>query len=192
MTSTITRPTTGELFKLAAKIHQGNKERGFWDKERNQGEILMLCVSELAEALEADRKGKSADVESYLFALQQNKVSFLKDSFLRHIKDSRGDELADTVIRLLDYAHFLYENNLASDVYHRSEYELENMGENFAANLLSITNSIYCLTDFAEDVFMPIYQVEQLCEKMDIDLWFHVRHKLKYNSTRAHKHGKKY
>lgn len=44
-------------------IHQFNIDRGWWHdihtgaaKERNVGEILMLAVSELSEALEGDRK----------------------------------------------------------------------------------------------------------------------------------------
>ena len=35
--------------------HSIAKEKGFWDKERNIGEALMLIVTELAEAMEAHR-----------------------------------------------------------------------------------------------------------------------------------------
>src|SRR5690606_17972671 len=38
-------------------IFQINKAKGFWDNERNIGELLMLVVSELGEAIEAHRKG---------------------------------------------------------------------------------------------------------------------------------------
>ena len=46
------------LNDAANKIHQNAKEKGFWDEERETGTLLMLCVSELSEALEADRKDK--------------------------------------------------------------------------------------------------------------------------------------
>ena len=37
------------LTELSKEIHQDNKEKGFWDEERNIGEMLMLIVSELGE-----------------------------------------------------------------------------------------------------------------------------------------------
>ena len=50
-------------------------DKGFWDKERNIGEILMLCVTELSEAMEAYRCGD---------------------------EDNFNEEIADTFIRLFD------------------------------------------------------------------------------------------
>ena len=55
--------------------HATAKEKGFWDKERNVGEALMLVVTELAEAMEGYRH---------------------KDH------DNFREELADTFIRLFD------------------------------------------------------------------------------------------
>lgn len=59
----------------ATLCHRIAREKGFWDHSRNTGELLMLVVSELAEALEADRKD-----------------------------DRKGfrEEIADTFIRLFD------------------------------------------------------------------------------------------
>ena len=41
--------------EIVKEIHETNKSKGFWDKDRNIGELLMLTVSELSEALEAHR-----------------------------------------------------------------------------------------------------------------------------------------
>lgn len=68
------------LKELIERSHKGAKEKGFWDNERNVGELLMLTTSELGEALEAHRKGR--------FGLKQ--------------KDTFEDEIADTFIRLFD------------------------------------------------------------------------------------------
>ena len=51
------------------------KEKGFWNKERNIGEALMLIVTELAEAMEGYRHKDDANFR---------------------------EELADTFIRLFD------------------------------------------------------------------------------------------
>ena len=81
------------LNELAEEIYQNNKGKGFWDKERNVGEMLMLVTSELGEAMEAHRKGRFANLEAY--------EEFSED-FEDAIKDTFEDEIADSVIRLLD------------------------------------------------------------------------------------------
>ncbi len=75
------------LNRLADRVHEANGK--WWVdietgelKERNTGEILMLCASELAEALEGDRKD-------------------LQDDKLKHRK-MFDVELVDCMIRLLD------------------------------------------------------------------------------------------
>lgn len=62
---------------------------------------LMLTVSELSEALEANRKGNRA----VLAGCDPNTHDF-KESFELSVKDSFEDELADTCIRLFDLAEW--------------------------------------------------------------------------------------
>ena len=85
-----------EAIKLAATllqtlIHEDNKAAGWWTDIKNDGplipnvgEKLMLCVSELAEAMEGHRKN-------------------LPDDKLPH-RSMLEVELADAVIRILDLA----------------------------------------------------------------------------------------
>ena len=77
--------------QLQKVCHALASEAGWWNDpetgkrvERNTGELLMLCVSELAEAMEADRKS-------------------LKDDHLPQ-RDGLEVELADCVIRIFDLA----------------------------------------------------------------------------------------
>ena len=63
----------------------------------------MLIVSELSEALEADRKNKHAALNS--FNCRKNERSCIEDfqaDFQELIKDTFEDEIADTFIRLFD------------------------------------------------------------------------------------------
>lgn len=96
-----------EIKKIAQEIHQNNVEKGFWeDKQtKNVGEVLMLCVSELSEALEAHRKNKFANLVQ--FNQDRQSTPFHENSatiqaFKDNIKDTFEDEIADTVIRLID------------------------------------------------------------------------------------------
>jgi NTP pyrophosphatase (non-canonical NTP hydrolase) len=61
------------------------KEHGWWDRPREVGEVLMLVVTELSEAMEAHRSG-GTDSEKI-------------PGFTR-----LEEELADAIIRLLDFA----------------------------------------------------------------------------------------
>lgn len=47
------------LNKLASDIHEANVEKGFWDDHRPLTETTMLIVTELAEAVEEERAGRS-------------------------------------------------------------------------------------------------------------------------------------
>tara|TARA_R110000868_G_scaffold218820_1_gene469638 strand:- start:229 stop:627 length:399 start_codon:yes stop_codon:yes gene_type:complete len=99
--------------KLISQAHQVAKDKGFWEQERNKPEMLMLIVSEVAEALEALRKDHYADkavVESLVHDLELDRTDeeFMlkainwKTSFEQCVKSSFEDELADVSIRLFD------------------------------------------------------------------------------------------
>lgn len=96
-----------KIKEIAKEIHEVNVNNGFWeDKEtKNIGEVLMLCVSELSEALEAHRKDRFADLDAFAtFTMFVNNDSgnTMDIAFVEYIKDTFEDELADTVIRIFD------------------------------------------------------------------------------------------
>jgi len=98
---------------LIAQAHGTAKEKGFWETERNVSEMLMLIVSELAEAQEALRKELKCNHEmaSQLhqdIELDRTDEEFIlrvlawKSAFETHIKSTFEDEIADVAIRLFD------------------------------------------------------------------------------------------
>jgi NTP pyrophosphatase (non-canonical NTP hydrolase) len=116
----------GEIFTennsyLRCPVCGGNGE----NPNKNTGELLMLIVSELGEALEAHRKWRFAN-------WNWAEVNF-KDGFVTGIKDTFEDEIADVFIRLFD-----------------------------------------------------------MCGYLDVDIEKHIYAKMKFNSTRKKRHGKRY
>lgn len=138
-------PITMGIKETMVAVYEANKAKGFWDEKRNIGEMLMLVTSELAEALEANRKSRDVNIDGFRADMKNISISddfvfdttFEKDefklSFEQNIKDTFEDEIADAVIRLFD-----------------------------------------------------------ISAGLGIDLEFHIKAKMKYNSLRPYKHGKKY
>jgi NTP pyrophosphatase (non-canonical NTP hydrolase) len=93
------------LNDLARDIHRNAISKGFYEKPVECGTQLMLVVSELAEALEADRKDRRADLVAFNSKRQrtlQTGIDPFANKFESHIKDTFEDEIADAIIRLLD------------------------------------------------------------------------------------------
>ncbi len=98
-----------DINELCRKAHKNAINKGFYKKAREKGTLLMLIVSELGEALEADRKNRYANNSIY-YGLQaveeapeENKINMFETC----IKDTFEDELADAVIRIADLAGYL-------------------------------------------------------------------------------------
>lgn len=91
------------LNELAKQYHERAKAKGFWDEPRETGTLLMLIVSELSEALEADRKNKYTNKNTLVKLLYENDPTQFVPIFQNDVKDTFEDEIADVFIRLLDF-----------------------------------------------------------------------------------------
>jgi hypothetical protein len=86
------------LNELCTAAHAAAVAKGWYERHRDMPELLMLVVSELSEALEADRNGKRSD-----FNPAEYITGAVSDSaFVFGVKDSVEDEIADAVIRIAD------------------------------------------------------------------------------------------
>ena len=189
---------TEELNSLKERAYKTAVAHGFHEEEKPDAYWLGLVMSEMGEAINADQKGLHAD--AVLFNDDLSKMSF-KDSFEAHIKDSVEDELADVVIRLLDFAG-LKGYELSTDEYLDSFIlsALEELKTSGLPGLLLFF--IYALSynsrfhDLEKCVCRTIRIISGCFYKMtggsDCDLWWFVKQKMRYNETRPRMNGKKY
>lgn len=71
--------------EVAADIHGVAVSKGWWDKPRNDGEIIALVHSELSEALEGLREDAQSDKIPGFLAVEE--------------------ELADAIVRIMDVSY---------------------------------------------------------------------------------------
>ena len=91
------------LNELRDRAYKTACEHGFHDEELSNEHCLCLVISELMEAVEADRKGKQPLIEQFNCGMSYPKNN-LKQVYDCCIKGTVAEELADAVIRLLDLA----------------------------------------------------------------------------------------
>ena len=75
---------------------------GFHDLKYGETYYLGLVLSEVGEIINADRKGKHADLKAYETAVKTTENAL--QAFETYIKDTVEDDFADVVINLLDFA----------------------------------------------------------------------------------------
>lgn len=179
-------------------------EHGWYDEEHSLIHHLMLVITELSEAVNADRIGKYAQrkmFERESVTPQLNPEEHWCYCYQTFIKDTVEDELADAAIRILSLLG-KHEVKLDEELFKK---ETINEGLKDANQRLSQGFLL------SEDVFFLSYELTHLQDEgsnltldtillhlimtafgRNIDLFWHIEQKLKYNESRPYKHGKKY
>ena len=159
---------------------------------KNIGELLMLIISELGEALEAHRCGrfvaKHTDMLEWIDETSLDNDHWIK-LFEINIKNTFEDELADVFIRLFDLCGYL---GIEPKIVHFSviDESVTNMGE----MLFCVTKEIVKISDHHRGAFMEssLDLLDSICEKSNIPIEKYIKAKMAYNRTRPRKHGKEY
>lgn len=186
---------TEELNTLKEHAYKIAADHGFHNNTKPDIYWLGLVMSEAGEAINADRKVKYADIKGY-----ESKEFPFSTLFEKYIKDSIEDEVADIVIRLLDFAGMKkyelaitqHEHDIAArylstiDKYTLSGFFFDLIGslsEAFDIGFLAagVNNTICILADCFKKL-----------TNSDKDLWWFVDKKMSYNKIRPMLNGKKY
>ena len=180
------------LAKLQQRIWDVATAHGWHEQPIPTAQYCGLIMTEMAEAVEADRNGRRADMESFnerMSNLDGSDECF-KEMYKRYIKGSIEEEFADVVIRVLEMAQEVHGDRMrwlgyypCGQVYHEDKSFIENawyfIREVLNWGTMNISDSVSFMFDWAQD--------------LGIDLWQHIEWKMKYNELRPYKHGgKKY
>lgn len=191
---------TNEFIKRA---HGCACRHGFHDVELSVEHCMMLVVTEVAEMVEADHKGKYAQMAMYESQKNTPQPENLKEAhkkfcFETFIKDSVEDEMADVMIRLYDMCGVfgIEFNESYLGVSMVDEYN-EVRGRSFTEKAFMLCGMLCSGVDrdeFPLDVVLgsALSFVECWAKDMGVDLVWHIENKMRYNESRSIRHGKQY
>lgn len=184
-----------DLQKLSQEAFETAKAHSWHDNELPDEHWLMLIITEIAEAVQADRKNLHANTDVFKSLTPYNaNVSYSDTKFIHlfsiFIKNSVEDELCDIIIRCLDLAAL-------------RGISLQYVDEFLAGGVNAITDPFpIVMYHLCEE--LTLYK-ECLCEKLNavialiiaycrqngIDIDFFVEQKMRFNKLRDYKHGNK-
>ena len=186
-------------YELAKEVHANAVAKGFWDDPYNYRHYFMLTITELSEAVEAHRNGRIASIPE---GIEDFPDKAFIPSFESHIKDTVEDELADTLIRLLDIYGYIIDNNsetsdITKAVMTNYEFALDSVGVSgeftiWAFAIVQNLNDKPIAHTTLRKVYNGLCTLLCMTEYFRIDLERYVRLKMRYNATRPRLHGKKY
>ncbi|MGL5681684.1 MAG: hypothetical protein ACRDDZ_01350 [Marinifilaceae bacterium] len=172
---------------LARDIYECAKERGFHDESHSDAHYLMMIITEVTEAIEADRKGKRANLKQYNEWMGSDIVykHNFTNAYNEWIKGSIEEELTDIVIRILDYAHARGDGMFME--------KLPDYYPKFVENH-TFTEIMFDLTEELSKGWTAhaINKIKHLSIHMRINLEFFIGIKMSYNQTRSKLHDKGY
>ena len=186
-----------DLNKLRDEAFETAKAHGWHDEEYSNEHFLMLIITEIAEAVQADRKDKHADVAKFkeyqtyygtFLPSEEIRTIRFREDFEAYIKNSVEDELSDVVIRCLDLAglrgiNLSYERRFKEKTSKFIPFPV------FAYLLTSIAaNQLYNLKFILSGL---IGNIIIYCRQNNIDIEFFIEQKMRYNRLREYKHGNK-
>ena len=190
---------TEMLNALKEKAHTWAVEHGFYEEVKPDAFYLGLVMSEAGEAINADRKGMHADTKGFEEIEAAEKDFPFAENFKAHIKDSVEDEIADIVIRMLDFAglrgyelKFVEDYTISDPVFPVLERE------GLVSALFRLNYAIgyyYERCSLGTGINKLIFIYSECFGKMtgsDKDLWWFVEQKMRYNDLRPRLNGKKY
>lgn len=184
------------LNKLAKDIHKTACDHGWWEEDRPFAEIIALCHSELSEALEEYRNDRP------MIYYYKTEDVILRDRLVPwlDIENANGRklegiavELADTIIRILDYCgkegidieEILSERRAGNDTYTLPELIAECHYQ--LAEAYKAITKMYKHLHLAECINL----IQFWCSENGINIEETIRIKHEYNKGREWKHGGK-
>ena len=201
--------TQKELASLAEDNFKNAEKHGFYTESTEIETELMLIITEMSEAVQADRHNRHGSIEDYESEIQMGRD--IPTAYKNTLEGTVESEFADIAIRILSLLGWMNSKTpikLKSDSILADEYGISKIQFKIqnTINKGSIAKDLYRLngrlswfvdnescswfvSDTLQDILMRVFAI---AHNHNIDLMEHIKLKMKYNETRPYLHGYKY
>lgn len=201
--------TQKKLASLAEDAFKIADKHGFYPEDTDISTALMLIITEMSEAVQADRKNRHGSIEDYESEIQMGRD--FPTAYKNALEGTVESEFADIAIRILSLLGWinsktpikLKSDNILADEYEigKIQYKIQNTINkgSIAKDLFRLIGRFSWLIDnescswFVSDTIQGILmRVFAIAHNHNIDLMEHIKLKMKYNESRPYLHGCKY
>lgn len=177
--------------KLSQEAFATAKAHGWHDIDLPDETYLILIITEIAEAVQADRKDRHADTARFkecMAAIERTGDDWFMTAFAEHIDGTVECELADIIIRSLDLAALrgvsLDGVTEGAQTFHVRDYSLARLCYALCCHVTAII-PLRCKISYVMAYTLA------WCSFKSIDIGFFVEQKMRFNKLRDYKHGNK-
>lgn len=189
-----------KFYVYMERIWKTDTEHGWNEQPRTTDHYLGLVMTEMAEAVEADRNGKRAQTNMMMdvmnaqaegFGLTQQWYEMWFELYYNeYVNGNIEEEFVDVMIRILDMAYEHHGLNMSWHGY-------DDYGKDFQKDKSFVKNAWFFIKEKLNSGTMNINDsisyMYAWAEYLGIDIDLHIEWKMKYNELRPYKHGgKKY
>jgi hypothetical protein len=184
------------LKEVIEKVGENAEKKGFHKpvtKSEDEDRTLkkLLIISEIGEMIEAERTNnyaKEIHLQEYDIALNTAKdIKEANSIFEKYIKDTYEDEMADIIIRMMDYV-YQYETYEYINFYAMDQFPKVINSEKYNYLLKTIIPGIVRGTSISKF----IYAMFEYAKYESVNIEFFINAKMLFNESREKLHGKKY
>lgn len=201
--------TQKKLIVLANDAYLNAQRHGFYPDNTDITTALMLIITEMAEAVQADRHNRHGSIEDYESEIQMGRD--IPTSYKNSLEGTVESEFADIAIRILSLLGWMNSkspikinsNSVLSDEYEiaKIQYTIQNKihRSNIAADLYRLNGKFSSFVDNESSYWFVSKNLQNILMRTfaiahnhNIDLMEHIKLKMKYNESRPYLHGCKY
>ncbi len=196
--------THQQIIQLSSQAYDTAKAQGFYTDRTNITTALMLIITEMAEAVQADRKNKHGSIDDYESWLGTSEEHAYEYS-LEGTVESEFSDIAIRILSLLGWyndkhpvefyqdTQLLNRINLSECKFTHDHLDLPRGLFRILSETITLSDAEYnpdwVITDLLQDT---LCQVLALANYLGIDIISHIHLKMQYNEYRDHLHGYKY
>ena len=198
--------TQKELASLAEDNFKNAEKHGFYTESTEIETELMLIITEMSEAVQADRHNRHGSIEDYESEIQMGRD--IPTAYKNTLEGTVESEFADIAIRILSLLGWMNSKTpikLKSDSILADEYGISKIQFKIqnTINKGSIAKDLYRLngrlswfvdnescswfvSDTLQDILMRVFAI---AHNHNINLMEHIKLKMQYNESRPYLHG---